>query len=232
MRIAVCDDCQEDMNRIKTYLAGHTVVTYLDAAELLSDVKEKELYFDLYLLDIYIDNSMNGIELAKKLRSRDTDAAICFISTSNDFYREAYDLYAVQYLLKPVSKEDINRLLARVSKSLVREKEKSLFFKWKGGAGTIPYGKILYISSMGHTISVFCNDGTVRECTGTLGEFELKLSSDVFCRCHQSFLVNLYHVEGWSENNLLIAGNKIPISRRYFTQVKNRYREILFEEVD
>lgn len=58
MRIAVCDDCREDLIQMKTYLIGHAV-------ELFADVEEKKLSFDLYLLDIYIEGSINGIELAK-----------------------------------------------------------------------------------------------------------------------------------------------------------------------
>lgn len=232
MRIAVCDDCQEDMLRIKTFLQGHDVRTYLRAEELLADVEEKQLCFDLYLLDIYIEDSMSGIKLAEKLRSKDREAVFCFISTSNEFYREAYDLYAVQYLLKPVSKEEISKLLERVSGTLTRNREQSLPFKWKGETGMIPYGKILYISSMGHTLSIYCKDGTVQECSGKLDEFENKIGGGVFCRCHQSFLVNLYHVDGLSGRELVIANGRIPISRRYYEQVKNRYREILFEGVE
>lgn len=232
MRIAVCDDCPEDMRQIKNYLAGHMVETYLRAAELLTDVEEKGIQFDLYLLDIYMEDSMSGLELAERLRSLDADAVFSFVSTSSDFYREAYDLYAVQYLLKPVRREDIARLLDRVSKSLVREREQSLFFKWNGEAGKIPYGKILYISSRGHILSIFCKDGMVQKCTGTLNELELKIGGDVFCRCHQSFLINLYHVECLSGKELVISGSRIPISRRYYEQVKGRYRDILFEGVE
>jgi len=232
MRIAVCDDCPEDMRQIKNYLVGHTVGTYLRAAELLTDVEEKGVHFDLYLLDIYMEDSMNGIELAERIRSLDADAVFCFVSTSSDFYREAYDLYAIQYLLKPVQRKDVLQLLDRVSKSLVRDREQSLFFKWNGGTGKIPYGKILFISSRGHILSIFCKDGMVQKCTGTLNELELKICGDVFCRCHQSFLINLYHVECLSGKELVISGSRIPISRRYYEQVKSRYREVLFEEVE
>ncbi len=232
MRIAVCDDCQEDVRSIKIFLQGNDVRTYFRAEELLSDVEERQLHFDLYLLDIYIDNSMGGIELAKRLRSKDANAAICFVSTSNDFYREAYDLYAVQYLLKPVSGEAVSRLLERVSGGLIRKKEKKLSFKWKGEMGSIPYNKILYVASRGHNLFIHCKDGMVQEYGGKLDELMLKLNSDMFCRCHQSFLVNLYYVDNLNGKELIIADNSIPISRRYYEQVKKRYQEILFEEVD
>ena len=42
----------------------------------------------------------------------------------------------------------------------------------------------------------------------------------------------MYHVEGLSGTNLIVAGEQIPVSRRYYDKVKKRYREILFEEVE
>lgn len=232
MRIAVCDDCKEDALQLKAYLARHDVRIYNCAEELLTVVEGGQLHFDLYLLDIYIQESINGIELAGRLRKQERDAVICFVSTSDDFYREAYDLYAVQYLLKPVQEEKINRLLERVSGSLLRDKEKSLSFKWKGETGKIPYGKILYISSRGHTLSIYCKDKTVQECIGKLDELAIRICGEVFCRCHQSFLVNMYQVDSMSGNDLVISGSRIPVSRRYYTEVKKRYQEVLFEEVD
>lgn len=232
MRIAVCDDCQEDIQQMKLFLQGHMVRTYLRAEELLADVEEQDIHFDLYLLDIYIKDSMNGIELAERIRSLDADAVFCFVSTSSEFYREAYDLYAMQYLLKPVREEEIRRLLERVSGSLARDRERCLSFKWKGKVGMIPYGKILYISSREHTLSICCKDGVVQECTGKLNELALKLSGDVFCRCHQSFLVNMYCVDSLSGSDLVIDGLRIPVSRRYYAEVKKRYQDILFEEVE
>lgn len=232
MRIAVCDDCQEDVRRMTEYLQGNDVSTYFRAEELLADVEDKNIQFDLYLLDIFIEDSMNGIELAKRIRSRDDDAVLCFVSTSSDFYRESYDLYAVQYLLKPVRYEDVSSLLSRLSGKTARNMEQYLTFHRKNETGRIPYGKILYITSRGHTLFIYCKDGTVQECSGTLNELELKMGSDIFCRCHQSFLVNLYQVENLSGKELTVSDSKIPISRRYYERVKNRYREILFEEVE
>ena len=96
MRIAICDDNREDVLSLRKLLEGHEVRIFSEAAGLLSDLKKGGIQYDLYLLDIFMGESMNGIELAEKLRSRQEDAIFCFISTSDNFYREAYDLYAVQ----------------------------------------------------------------------------------------------------------------------------------------
>ncbi len=232
MKIAICDDCRQDAVRLQNMLSGiHDTRLYQSAEQLLTDVKDDRVHYDLYLLDIYLE-VMDGIELAKQLRQMDEYGAVCFISFSDAFYREAYDLYAVQYLLKPIRPEDIRKLLERVSKDIVRNRELSLYFKWRGKIGSIPYNKILYISSRGHTLSIHCRDGSVQECTGRLDEIAGRVSDGVFCRCHQSYLANMHYADNLEGSELVVAGVSIPVSRRYFADVKKRYQEILFEEMD
>ena len=99
MKIAICDDCRQDAVQLQNMLSGmHDTRLYQSAEQLLADVKDDRVHYDLYLLDIYLE-VMDGIELAKQLRQMDEYGAVCFISSSDAFYREAYDLYAVQYLL-------------------------------------------------------------------------------------------------------------------------------------
>lgn len=232
MKIAVCDDCHKDALYLKGLLEGQDVRIYSDAKGLLADIASQDMHYDLYLLDIYMEQSMNGIELAEKIRAGDKEAVICFISSSDAFYREAYDLYAVQYLLKPVQADALKKLLERVSQNMVRNREKSLSFKWRGQTGFIPYGNIVFISSREHTIFIQCKDGSVQECKGKLSEMALQICGEVFQRCHQSFLVNMYQVDNLSGNELMALGYRIPVSRRYYAEVKRRYQEILFEEVE
>ncbi len=232
MRIAVCDDCAEDALTLQRYLAGHELSVYSNAESLLADVEEKKIQHDLYLLDIFIGDSMNGIELARRLRNNREEAVICFISSSNDFYREAYDVYAFQYLLKPVQEEALNRLLDKVQRIIYRNAEKKLVYSWWGKSGAIPYGRILYISSRGHSLHIRCTDGSIQETTGKLADLDRQVCGDQLMRCHQSFIVNMYHVEQISGTNLLIGGEWIPVSRRYCDSIRKRYREILFEEVE
>lgn len=232
MRIAICDDCMKDAALLKRFLGGHEASVYLDAESLLADMKDKNIKFDLYLLDIFMENSMDGIELAKRLRETQEDAAICFVSTSNDFYREAYDLYAMQYLLKPVQEAEVKKLLAKVAKSIAVNREQKLSVSSRGQTSSIPYTKILYISSREHTLTICCTDGTVQECKGKLNELALKVCGDTFMRCHQSFIVNMNHVDNLSGMDLIVAGEQIPVSRRYYAEVKRRYQEMLFWGVD
>lgn len=232
MRIAVCDDCRQDACAIRDLLFGQDVKLYGSAECLLEDVVQGGKRFDLYLLDIFMENSMNGIECAEKLRTEDETAVICFVSTSDDFYREAYDLYAVQYLIKPVGRKELEKLLDKVEKIFIRNREKTLQYTWRRASGAIPYGKILYISSREHVLSIHCTDGRVQESTGKLNDMEQYICGNNFLRCHQSFIVNMYHVREFSGMELTLAGGEsVPISRRYYAAVQERYRKIMFEEV-
>lgn len=237
MRITICEDCMKDAALLKRFLGGHEASVYLYAHSLLADMEDKNIRFDLYLLDIFMGNAkdgnaMDGIELAKRLREIQEDAVICFVSTSNDFYREAYDLYAVQYLLKPVQEAEVKKLLAKVAKSIAVNREQKLFVFSRGRKASISYTKILYISSREHTITIRCTDGSVQECRGKLNELAVKVCGDTFIRCHQSFIVNMNHVDNLSGMDLFIAGELIPVSRRYYAEVKRRYQEMLFWGVD
>ncbi len=232
MRIAVCDDCMEDALFLREHLKTHEVRVYSGADSLLADIEDKKVQYDLYLLDIFMEESIDGIELAKELRGIQEDAVICFISTSDSFYREAYDLYAIQYLIKPIQEESLTGLLQKVQKILARDNGKKLIYTWRGKCGAIPYGKIRYISSRGHTLSIYCTDGSIQDSTGKLSDLERQVCGDIFMRCHQSFIINMYHVEGLSGTGLIIAGERIPVSRRYYDGVRKRYRELLFEEVE
>ncbi len=232
MKIAICDDCYEDALTLNDFLEGQETKIYSSSDSLMEDVEHRGQQYDLYLLDIFMGDTTDGLELARKLRIRDREAAICFISSSDGFYREAYDLYAVQYLLKPVREKDVEALLDRVSHNISRNKDQSLRFKFRGQAGAIAYGNILYISSREHTLLIQCRDGTVQRCMGKLSEMEQQVDGNIFQRCHQSFLVNMYQVDSLNGSDLMVAGYSIPISRRYYPEVRRRYREILFEEVE
>lgn len=232
MRIAVCDDSRQDACAIRDLLEGQKVKMYGDAESLLADVRQSGVHYDLYLLDIFMENSMSGLELAQELRATDETAVLCFVSTSDDYYREAYDLYAIQYLIKPVSREAIRRLLDKVEQIFLKDVEKMLPYSWRRASGVIPYGKILYISSREHVLSIRCTDGRVQESTGKLNDLEQQICGDTFLRCHQSFIVNIYHVEGMDGSDLTVGGEQIPVSRRYYAEVRKRYQQILFEGVD
>ncbi len=232
MNIAICDDSREDALRLAALLEGHKADMFPTPDALLKKIEQTGKYYDLYLLDIYMGEYAEGIDLAKNIRQKDNDADICFISSSNEFYREAYDLQDVNYLLKPVTETSFLSLLERVQRRQKKNRQQSFIYKWNGQMVSVPYSKILYINSNDHILNIHLKDGSLHHCNLKLDDVEILLDGSIFFRCHQSFIVNLYCVDRLSGADFHVSDKLIPISRRYLTDAKQKYREILFEEVE
>ncbi len=231
LKIAICDDNHSDALYLVSLMEGaHTYRIFSSAEELAYEIEDQQEHFDLYILDIFL-GEMNGIQLGKYIRQLDDEALICYVSSSPEYYGEAFSLYAFQYLLKPVVKEDFQELLRKASTQFARNKEQSIKLDTKRRTIVIPYRRILYITSMGHTLYIHCKDGTVERMNGRLNELAAVLDSNVFVRSHQSFLVNLYNVSALESDYFICGGDQIPISRRY-SSAKERYREFLFSDMD
>ncbi len=232
MNIAICDDSKEDAMRLSALLENHRFDIFPAPGELLQKLKQRGKQYDLYLLDIYMGEDAEGIKLAKQIRKSDDDAAICFISSSNEFYREAYDLQDVNYLLKPVTADSFKNLIERIERRQTKARQQSFCYKWNGQMESVPYRKITYINSNDHILDIHLKDGTVRHCSLKLDDVESLLDSSIFFRCHQSFIVNLYCVDRMASSDFVLGERLISISRRYLPEAKQRYREILFEGVE
>ncbi len=231
MNIAVCDDNGADAARLVSMLEGaHKYRIFPSAEDLLFYLDDSSESFDLYLLDIFM-GEMNGVLLGKRIREINDSALICYISSSPDYYAEAFSLYAFQYLLKPVTQESFRELLRRASSQLSHSRQQSIHLNCRGRNVSIPYQNILYVTSMGHTLSIHCTDGQIERFGGRLDEFSARLDDTVFVRCHQSFLVNLYNVSALKSDFFLCGDEQIPISRRY-NSVKDLYRSLLFSEMN
>lgn len=79
---------------------------------------------------------------------------------------------------------------------------------------------------------IHCKNGRVQEHSGKLNEIGKQICGDVFSRCHQSFIVNMYQVDSMEGNELIVGDQRIPVSRRYLADIKKRYQEVLFEGME
>ena len=118
MRAAIIDDRAEDRailhRELDTILRerGYGV----EGIDLFSGGEEFLAKFsggryDLVFLDIYMEG-INGIQTAREIRRTDKNVRLIFVTTSNDFAAESYELRADYYLLKPFVHADIIKALA------------------------------------------------------------------------------------------------------------------------
>lgn len=233
--IAVCEDNSEDMARLCAALnameapCAFTVSEYNSAEELIWDIETGHKHFNIFFLDIYL-KGMNGVEAAARIRAENENALLIFVSSSEEFYREAFDVYAFHYLIKPVEPGSFADVFERAVKAAALSKEEFLKITYRGKVSMLRYSDITYISSINHDIKYHMRDGAEFTSYGKLDELVLRIQSDLFVRCHKSFVVNLSYVREMTADGFQTEDNLfIPISRTYAASAKESYRRRLFD---
>ncbi|MCC3375453.1 response regulator [Cohnella sp. REN36] len=90
------------------------------AREMLEHALTKADALDLVLLDVEMPG-MQGLELARRLRAVRPEIQVVFITAYAEFARDAFEVEAMDYLLKPVTAEDLEKTLARYARRFGRE---------------------------------------------------------------------------------------------------------------
>ncbi len=231
IRIAVCEDNIKDLAHL-LHILGKTdilcdITEYQDAESMLHDVESCGRKFDLFLLDIYLPG-MTGVEAARCIRAQNKNALLAFLSTSDDFYREAFDLYAFHYLIKPVQETSLSEVLQMAS-DIINSPEETLRISFGGEDTILRQPEISYVSSSNHILLFHMQNGATHTSYGKLDEIQPRLAEHCFVRCHKSFIVNIRHVTKLTKEGFYIEDTLIPISRTYAASAKESYKKLLFD---
>ena len=216
-KIAVCDDMEEDVKYISSAVNQWAekenimvdIETFPSAESFLSRYAEQKA-FDILLLDIEMP-SMNGVELAKRIRKENDAVQIIFITGYTDYIAEGYEVSALHYLVKPLSETKLFKVLNRAVLK-IRKNEKSLYLSLSGEMIRIPIYEIKYLEVQQNYVTVHSKkDYTVKK---TLGEFERKLD-ERFYRMGRSFIVNLSCIDKITKTDVFLSdGSIIPPAPR------------------
>lgn len=231
LRIAVCDDEEADRKRLEALIDHGSFCCerslYDNAESLLRDI-DNGVISDIYFLDIFMKSGISGIEAAKKIRQKSEDAIIIFISSSDDFYRESFDLYAFNYMLKPIDSNKFYEVFSKAVKQTDRTTEQIIRFNFNNMEQTVRCSDLVYLASDRHVVYFYKQDGESGKAYGKLDDYVKQLPAGIFVRCHQSYVVNLKKVTGITSSEFMIGRIKIPISRKYSASAHDIYCRYMF----
>ncbi len=219
-----------------------------NGVEALALIKEHSP--DLVFLDVQMPG-LNGLGVIKKLMDRKNKLPHIVFATAFDNYAvQAFEVNAVDYILKPFDKARLARAVQRCKKALEAdasptERLESLVSQM--GAGKTPPVKLLvktqqrlFLVDADDVIFASIEDGTItvvtREVEGTsnyrtIEDLQESLEPKTFWRAHRSFLVNINHITEvvpWFKSSYMLKmadkrASQVPVSR---AQTK-RLRELL-----
>jgi DNA-binding LytR/AlgR family response regulator len=235
MNFLVCDDLPDETNRLETLLSesGFSIntVVFHNGYDAL-DYAHKGALIDACLLDILMPK-MDGVELAKRLRADGFSGEIIFLSSSNDYGSESYEVNAFSYLLKPPTKDSVSRLLKKLT--LAREKSDmgSILLKTPGVARSVLLRDISYVEVIQHKVYFYLRDGSSVAVYMTFSEVAAELLNyPRFVQCHRSYIVNMDEISEISEREIVMRGGAaIPVTRTY-RDVRRRYYRRVFGGAD
>ena len=225
-KIAICDDMEEDVKYISSAVNKWAekenitvdIETFPSAESFLFRYAEQKA-FDILLLDVEMP-SMNGVELAKRIRKENDAVQIIFITGYTDYISEGYEVSALHYLVKPLSETKLFEVLNRAVLK-IRKNEKSLYLSLPGEMVRIPIYEIKYLEVQQNYVTVHSKkDYTVKK---SLGEFERELD-ERFYRMGRSFIVNLSCIDKITKTDVFLSdGSVIPLSRGQYEPLNKAF---------
>ncbi|AXI10900.1 DNA-binding response regulator [Oceanobacillus zhaokaii] len=238
-RAYIVEDEPLARDELKYLLVRSKMVEILGESDNFKDALEDivKMKPDIVFLDIELSDD-NGLSLAKQLETLETAPAIVFATAYDEYALQAFELNAIDYILKPFDEERIQKMLEKMGKMLHMTNKNipispSLNDNYKGKIPVLvddriillTYADILYIESSDGKciIKTMEQEYKVNEALIIL---EKKLSNTHFLRIHRSYIVNLDHIaeiEPWfnSTYNLIMKDNsKVPVSRTHIKELK------------
>jgi two-component system LytT family response regulator len=243
IRALIIDDEALARELIKNYLKNQPGIEIIGECENgFGGIKSiAELKPDIVFLDIQMPK-LNGFEM---LELTENPPEIIFITAHNDFAIRAFEMNAVDYLLKPYSQE---RLIAAISKArdrilagggrdkrikqLVRqpltEKIERIVVKTGTKIRIIPVDKIIYLEAQDDYIMVYTDEGKHLK-QGTMKYYEDHLDGSKFIRVHRSYIVRIDQVtqlEPYAKDNFILKlknGTALKVSRNGLKNLKENF---------
>lgn len=188
---------------------------------------------DIMFLDIQMPGE-SGFDLLEKI---DVKARVIFVTAFDEYAIKAFEVDAVDYLMKPVSPDRLQKAIEKVEKDdlqRVGTKRKvnyddTMFLTVNSSLKFIRVSAILCIEAAGDYSELITTDGRKGLVQKSMTEWEERLPDNFFCRIHRSTIINLEHiakVDEWfnSAYHVYLKGIETPfvMSRRYASRLKEK----------
>lgn len=217
IKIAIVDDSTEFLNQQNNHLIKYQNENHIsfDIHKYSNGIAFLEEYscdFDIVFMDMQMPY-MNGLDVCKKLREKDENVAIVFVTIVKELAIQGYEVSAMYYLIKPLVYEDFsNKMNSILSRRKSRE-GRALLLKENGSMIRVELKDIMLIESENHWCVFTLNDGKTYKKLITMKNMEEDMGNE-FLRAGKSYLINSTYVTGWNRNDVTLKGGRtIAISR-------------------
>ncbi|EHI69057.1 LytR/AlgR family response regulator transcription factor [Streptococcus ictaluri] len=218
----------EQTQQVESIFQGESIE---DALQLILTQQPDLLFLDIHLTD------ESGLDLAKTVSSVSNPPLIIFATAYDNHAVEAFEVNALDYILKPFEGSRIQKAIEKAqlaltnkqsssSKESLQQKER-LTIEVDERIYLLPFSEIVYCEVQGKETTVYT---AKKQYTShiSLGAIEKQLKASRFLKVHRSYLINLdeiKEIQPWFNQTYQVTmsnGGKVPVSRSYLKQFKEQ----------
>lgn len=187
--------------------------TYTKQSEALKHLNKYPV--DLIFLDIQMPQK-NGLDFYKSIHQ---NTKVIFTTAYPDYAVDAFEINAIDYLVKPFSFERFLKALEKIKENLKIPSSETLFIRADYKLHKINYHDILFIEALDDYIKIHLKDQSKITTRLTLKNVQDKLPVSHFVRVHRSYLVSINHIKSIVNKSIKIEDYIIPIGEKYKEEV-------------
>lgn len=241
MKVIVIDDEPLARSIVVEYLQSHSHIEIVkecgDGFEGVKAIQEHKP--DLVFLDVQMPK-ISGFEMLELLEQMPN---VIFTTAFDEYAIKAFEAQAIDYLLKPFSKERFDKALQKYTqlqkseipqtqgdeyaKKQIAPKEEAnrIVVKTGNNIRIVPTQDILYLEAYDDYVKIYTQEGFFLK-KKTMNHYESVLDSQRFLRVHRSYIINIQQItriemlEKDSHIAILRTGSKVPLSKTGYPKLK------------
>lgn len=234
MKIAIVDDepifldnmlqiCHDFCNQNKYQT---DIVSYSSGEDFLDHFEKNK--FSIVFMDIYMEE-MSGITAALKMRQKDNFCILVFLTSSRDFMPDAFSCHAFEYIVKPISKERVAKVL-QDAMSVLLPYPQHMEIVTKRRSIPVFYRDIISAVTDGHYLNISLMDESILRSRMTMSEFICQTRQDPrFILINKGILVNADYVLKFAGNSCLLENDIcLPVRVRGRVKIEQALRKYQF----
>lgn len=227
VKIAICDDDENAIylhdrivrNSLQDCGIGYEITHYVQSNNLLYDITDDGVFYDLLLLDIEMP-IMNGMDLSKRVKTYLPNIKIIFVTSHMEYALDAFELSIFRYIPKSSLETKLPIAVKDAAKLIELETGKEYLICTASRMEKIPLNDIFYIMRDGKNACIVSCQGTAKVRKSLQKVFE-ELSTSEFLFIDRGYIVNIIHIMKISNGMAVIKnGEQLPISRSHLQEVK------------
>jgi len=236
MVVGIVEDEVIWANKIKDYIKEYFVITNHKDYEIITCLNEAELNkciekIDLLFLDVELEGTENGFEIAERIQKKEYKCKICFLTSHIEYARMGYKVNAYRYIDKYYL-DEINEALATYNAQI----SKTEYIECKDEDGAIELiniGQSLYVELVNRRLCYNFAGGKKYFSEGKLKNLAEKYESLGFIQVQRSYLVNMKYIRKYDSRHLvMIDDTQITISRDRLQSFKKKYFDYRKNNID